>query len=262
MGGRDDYSRMQLNHSQRGFTLTEMAVVFLIASLLLATAMSTLSSQQERRDAEENTRRLNTAVDAVIGFALVNKRLPCPAVAASSGIESPAGGGTCTTNFSGFLPAQSLGLQPTNSSGYLVDSYGNPIRYAVASAIVAGGGCAGTTPHFTSQANLKANGMSCKPNDIDVVCSLVGAGVDAKCNSTIHVAAAQTVAFIVFSTGKNGANTGNYGADETENTNGDAKFIYHPASDSTSAYGAFDDLMIMVPAGVLYNKLLGAGVLP
>jgi type II secretory pathway pseudopilin PulG len=238
-----------------------MAVVFVIASLLLATAMSTLSSQQERRDAEETARRLNTAVDAVIGFALVNKRLPCPAVAASSGIESPATGGACTTNFGGFLPAQSLGLQPTNSSGYLVDTYGNPIRYAVASAIT-GTGCPGATPHFTSQANLKSNGMSCKPNDIDVVCSLVGAGVDAKCNSTIHVAATQTIAFIVFSTGKNGANTGTYGADETENTNGDAKFVYHPISDSTSAYGAFDDLMIMVPAGVLYNKLLGAGVLP
>ena len=252
---------MQLTRTQRGFTLTEMAVVFLIASLLLATAMSTLNSQQERRDAEENTRRLNTAVDAVIGFALVNKRLPCPAVAGSTGIEAPAGGGACTTNFNGFLPAQSLGLQPTNSSGYLVDVYGNPIRYAVASAIT-GTGCAGATPHFTSQANLKANGMSCKPNDIDVVCSLVGSGADAKCNSTIHVAATQTIAFVVFSTGKNGANTGVYGADETENTNGDAKFVSHPVSDSNSVYGTFDDQLVMVPAGVLYNKLLGAGVLP
>src|SRR5579859_7857713 len=115
---------MQLN-VQRGFTLTEMAVVFTIVALLLAATMSTLSSQQDSRDIDETTRRLNAAVEAVIGFALVNKRLPCPATATSSGIESPATGGTCTSNFGGYLPAQTLGIQPTNSSGLLVDSYGN-----------------------------------------------------------------------------------------------------------------------------------------
>jgi hypothetical protein len=67
---------------------------------------------------------------------------------------------------------------------------------------------------------------------------------------------------VVFSTGKNGASTASYGTDETENTNGDFKFVSHPLTDSTSPYGAFDDIVVMVPAGVLYNKLLAAGVLP
>src|SRR4051812_13904237 len=105
---------MQLN-SQKGFTLTEMAVVFTIVALLLATTMATLSSQRVSGDIDKTGGLLNGAVGGVIGFALVKKRPPSPPTATSSGIEAPATGGTCTSSFGGYVPAQTLGIQPTNS---------------------------------------------------------------------------------------------------------------------------------------------------
>jgi len=246
----------------RGFTLTEMAVTLAILALLLGGAMMTLLAQSEQRAIDDTKRRLDAAAEAVIAFALVNGRLPCPATGVSNGDEAPAGGGTCTTPYGGFLPARTVGLQPTDASFYAIDAWTNRIRYAVSSAALAGCTGTSTTPHFTSTANLKANGVSCKPNDLDILCSTVGAGVNATCNVTTRVVAQQTIAFVVYSTGKNGALAATYGADETENLNGDARFISRTPSGPDSPSGNFDDLLVAVPAGVLYSRLIAAGVLP
>src|SRR5262245_31213383 len=84
---------MQLNSRQHGFTLTEVAVAFLIIALLLGGAVMTLQAQIEQRNFEEAQRRLNAAAEAVLSFALVNRRLPCPAryvdaATNSAGLES------------------------------------------------------------------------------------------------------------------------------------------------------------------------------
>jgi prepilin-type N-terminal cleavage/methylation domain-containing protein len=252
---------MQLSGRQRGFTLTELAVVMTIVALLLATGMMTLTAQTEARNNEEATRRVNAAVDALIGFAITNRRLPCPASAGTTGDEDPiAGTGSCATWYGGFVPAKTIGVQPTDSSGYAVDPWGNRLRYVVANLIT---GCTGTstTPHFTSAANLKANGVSCRPNDLDVCVTSTGITA-ASCNTAARVASTSTIAFIVFSTGKNGAVAGSYGPDELANTDADRVFVTRTLGTSEMAGGAFDDLMVIVPAGVLYSKLISAGVLP
>jgi prepilin-type N-terminal cleavage/methylation domain-containing protein len=100
----------------RGFTLTELAVVFLIVGLLMGGAIMTLSAQMEQRTYEETQRRLQAARDALLAFALVNGRLPCPAAPNANGDESPAGG-ACTNWYNGFLPARTLGFQPTDAQG-------------------------------------------------------------------------------------------------------------------------------------------------
>ena len=97
---------MQLRRSHRGFSLVELAIVFAIVALLIGGAMMTLSAQVEQRNSGETQRRLDAAVNALIAFAIVNGRLPCPAVAGATGDESPAGGGACTTWYGGFLPAK------------------------------------------------------------------------------------------------------------------------------------------------------------
>jgi prepilin-type N-terminal cleavage/methylation domain-containing protein len=252
---------MQLRRSHRGFSLVELAIVFAIVALLIGGAMMTLSAQVEQRNGTETLRRLNAGVDAVIAFAIVNGRLPCPAVAGATGDESPAGGGTCTAPYSGFLPAKTIGFQPVDAGGYALDAWGNRIRYVVSNAIT---GCTGSslTPHFTSQANLKANGVSCRPGDIDICLSATGASATS-CNSSANRAvSSNTVAFIVFSTGKDGASAGAYGADELANVDGNQVFVSRAPSGSDSSAGAYDDLMVWVPAGVLYSKLISAGVLP
>ena len=246
----------------RGFTLTELAVVMAILALLLGSAMMTLSAQAEQRAIDDTRRRLDAAVEALTAFAVINGRLPCPAVNAATGEEAPAGGGACTNAYGGFLPARTIGLQPTDSAFYAVDAWGNRIRYAVSS--VAPTGCAGTStaPHFTNALNLKTNGISCRPNDLDIVCSTVAAGVNAACNVGTRVVSAQTIAFVVYSSGPNGAVTGQFGADEVENANSDARFVMRTPSAAGSPNGMFDDLVVAVPAGVLYARLVAAGVLP
>ena len=265
---------MQLRRLHSGFTLTELAVVFAIVALLVGGAMATLSSQVEQRNYDETRRRLDAAVEAVIAFAIVNRRLPCPAryvdaFAHSQGLESfcvEASGAVCTLTtfaqphgncsdfYSGYLPATSIGATPGDGTGFAVDSWSNRLRYAVARGNT---GCTVSPPAntrvFTSQANLKTYGVGCRPNDLDVCAT-------AACAS--RVVSIETATFIVYSTGKNGAITTAYGADETENTNGDARFVSRPPSGADAALGAFDDMLAVVPVGVVYSKLIAAGVLP
>jgi len=252
----------------RGFTLTEMAVVFAIVALLVAGAMATLSSQIEQRNYDETRQRLDSAVEALIAYAIVNRRLPCPATAGTTGDESPTGGGTCATNFSGFLPAKTIGIQQTDASGYAIDPWNNRIRYAVATGLT---GCTGgtpTLPHFTSSNNLKANGVSCRPNNL-LICaraSGVTEGSTPSCGSTSNqVTGTEVVAFLVLSTGPNGSITADYGPDETENITNNvagAVFVHRTPTSADSTYGKYDDILIWVPASVLYARMINAGVLP
>jgi prepilin-type N-terminal cleavage/methylation domain-containing protein len=268
---------MQLGRRPSGFTLAELAVVLLIVGLLIGGALMTLSAQVEQRNNDETVRRLNAAADALLGFAIVKKRLPCPArftdaashsqglesfcptatAAACAGSETTAeqAHGNCSNFYSGFLPAVSIGATPLDSSGFAVDAWGNRLRYAVARNVPTG--CASTPPAntrvFTSQANLQTYGLGCRPNDLDVCTTNTCA---ARAVST------QTAVFIVFSTGKNGANAAGYGADENENTDGDAVFVTRTPSGPDSTLGTFDDLTLVMPVGIAYSKLISAGVLP
>jgi prepilin-type N-terminal cleavage/methylation domain-containing protein len=255
---------MQLS---RGFSLVEMAVVVFILALLLGGIVLTLATQEEHRANAEARRRLDAAVDALIGFAIVNRRLPCPAVGGATGVEAPAGGGTCTTNFNGFLPARSIGFLPVDAQGYGVDAWGSRIRYAVASVIT---GCTGSsaTPHFTSQANLKANGVSCRPNDIVVCQSSAGTlpgNSPPSCGAAPSATNQETVVFVVVSRGKNGtqaAVAATQGADELANADGNAVFVTREPGTHETTTGMYDDLVVWIPAGVFYSRLIAAGVLP
>lgn len=274
---------MRPTRAAGGFTLTEMAVVLAIVGFLMFGAMMTLSAQMEQRNTEETMRRLNAAADAVLAFAIVNRRLPCPArytsaASHSQGLESfcnaatgtCAGGetttvqahGNCSNFYSGFVPAATIGMQPVDSENFLLDSWGNRLRYVIARDNT---GCNTTPPAntriLTSQANLKTYGVGCKPNDLDVCASSVGTTATS-CNTAQRVVSTQTVAFLVYSTGKNGASASVYGADETENADGDPVFVSRTPSGPESAAGAYDDLMLLVPVGMVYSKLIGAGTLP
>jgi prepilin-type N-terminal cleavage/methylation domain-containing protein len=253
----------------RGFTLVELAVVFAIVGLMLGGAMYTLSAQIEQRNFEETRRRLDQARELLLSFAIVNGRLPCPATAASAGDQAFTGA-LCTTYYGGWLPAKAIGYQQVDSGGYAVDVWGNRLRYAVARTKT---NCAGAgpfnDPHFANATNLKNNGIACQPNDLLVCKSATASGLDASASPPTcgagganQIMSTGLVVAIVFSTGKNGAASGGAGADEAQNLNGDALFVFHTPTPAAAANGEFDDQFTWITVGELYGKLIAAGVLP
>ena len=295
--------RLRSRYRAAGFSLVELAVVFTIVTLLLASAMYTLSAQIETRNFEDARRRLEQARELVLAFAIVNGRLPCPARSSSAGAEVRVAdtdavaanrgkcqdtvpvedyyGGTVSVGVTGgLLPAQTIGFQQIDAAGFAVDPWGNRIRYAVAKTITS---CSGTNtlPHFTYSVNLKANGITCQPNDL-LICKSVTAPVAPQptpgasppsCGGggANQIMTSGTVVAIIFSTGRNGANTAIAGADEAANIKAaastfvpiiNALFVYHTPTPYSAANGEFDDQLTWITAGELYGKLIAAGVLP
>lgn len=278
--------------SVSGFSLVELSVVFTVVALLLASLMYTLSAQVETRNFEDTRRRLDQARELLLAFAVVNGRLPCPARSAATATPvtvagdevltpgSGAGtgcigdavtdyyGGTSGAVTLGFLPARAIGFQQVDSNGLAVDVWGNRIRYAVANLIT---NCSGssTTPHFINATNLKANGISCLPNDL-LVCKSATGITGTTCGGAANQIMSQSlVVAIIFSTGKNFAtapdaatSTAAGRTDESANLNGNRIFVFHTPTPYTFANGEFDDQFTWITVGELYGKLISAGVLP
>jgi prepilin-type N-terminal cleavage/methylation domain-containing protein len=255
---------------QNGFTLVEMAMVLLIVGLLLGGLVPTLSGQIEQRHVSETRKQLDEIQQALVGFTIIYGRLPCPAIAGSNGVESPSTGGNCTyfSNFGNasynYLPAVTLGLSGTDSSGLLEDAWGHPIRYAVTSSN-------SSSPAY-SQVFTTSNGMSSvgisnltssnlNPNLL--VCSTASSN-NSSCSVSNSTLTSNAVA-VIYSTGKNGA-SGGTGADEAENLNPNATdnhsnvFVSH--TPSSTAGNEFDDIMIWISPNVLVSRMVSAGKLP
>lgn len=248
---------------QAGFTLTELAVVMLIVSLLLSGVMFTLSAQTEERGRNQTLQRLEEAKELLLAFSLVNGRFPCPASNTSNGVESPSGGGACTDYYTGYLPGKAIAFQPTDSSGYALDAWGNRIRYAVSSV--------GPSNHFTTATSLKTNGITTAPNDLVVCAAATGINTSPpSCGTATPVGNQNLVAAVVWSQGKNYAVVGASGADETANNkhrlpsvlNNHAVFVWHEPRPAGASGGEYDDLVVWIPVGAFYGRLIAAGVLP
>jgi len=276
----------------RGFSLVELAVVMAIVALLLGGLIYTLSAQTEQRNFEETRRRLEQARDLLLGFAIINGRLPCPARSAATaapattagdevrttgGVDPDCVGDALTDYYGGtnggvtlgLLPARAIGYQQVDASGFAVDAWGNPIRYAVSHLVT---NCSGafTYPHWTNSTNLKTNGISCQPNDL-LVCKSSTGITGTTCGGAANQIMSQSlVVAIIFSTGKNfvtaqdAATAAAAGrTDEAANLNGDRIFVYHaPATSDALTGGEFDDQFLWITAGELYGRMVAAGVLP
>lgn len=229
--------------SESGFTLVEMAVVLVIMGLLIAGLLGPLGSQIDQHNYAKTQKSLDEIKESIIGYAIINSRLPCPASSTSNGIEDPVGGGVCTHPYDGFLPAATLGITPTDSNGYALDGWGgnasNRIRYAVTTA---------NSKAFTTA----INSLALSP-DLHVCAS--GTGITATaCNAGVPTLASSAVA-VIFSLGKNSA-TGGVSTDEAPNMDNNITFVSHEFTPT------FDDQVTWISYPVLANSLVNAGKLP
>lgn len=266
---------------QRGFTLTELAVVFAIVVLLLGGVMYTLSAQVENRSIGDTQHRLEDAKDLLLAFAMANGRLPCPASTASNGDEAPAGTGACTSAYSGYLPAKAIGFTPTDVQGYAVDVWGNRIRYAVSvngNISVANPDYTFTTPPSSPNTGIKYNfggATALVPKDLLVCTSYISGSITTtapSCGTGLAATNLDTVVAVIWSQGKN-YGSGNYlgisgqsGDDEAFNnktaTNSNhGVFIHHPPR-SEFETNPYDDQVVWIPVNLLYGRMVAAGVLP
>ena len=235
-----------------------MAIVLMIVALLLGGMLVPLSAQMDQRNISDTQKSLSEIKEALIGYAIANGRLPCPASSTSNGVESPPGGGTCSYPNTGFVPAATLGITSAvdnqGNTGFAVDAWGNRIHYAVTQS---------NTKAFTTANGMSSAGMSMLAPDL-LVCSTASSS-STSCsvpNSTLTAATppAIGVPVVIYSTGKNGA-TGGASGDEQGNPNpnsvdNDRVFVSHPLTST------FDDLVVWISPNVLYNRMVAAGKLP
>lgn len=172
----------------QGFTLVEIAIVLVIVALLLGGLLPVISSQVEQQRRNETRKYLNEVRDALLGYAIANKRLPCPDSNGDGMAEA-----TCTTAASqvGTLPYKDLGVTDK-------DAYGAVLVYAV-------------TKEFADSAT---------PFTLNSAGTLVVCPSAATCPATYLT---NNAVAVIVSRGANWATASS--TDETENTNGDTRFV-------------------------------------
>ncbi len=264
-----------------GFSLIEIAVVLVIISVLVSIVAIPISTQLEQQRVVDTNKQLEGIKEALIGYALANGRLPCPATDGStygtinsSGAEAPVGGGACSVKL-GYVPAATLGVSPVDSSGFAIDSWGlskNRILYAVADInVTASASCPTPLDHpLTTTSGIKTIGMDClaSPKTLITVCSATPTGsAGAATGCPAGTSLTTTAPFVLLSLGKN-APTGGSGADEAHNVDGklisqqDLFFVAHTPTPSGAAAGEFDDLVAWPSLNTVFARMVQAGKLP
>lgn len=230
--------------SGRGFTLVEMAIGILVIALLLGSILVPLSTQVEQRKISETQKALDEIREALLGFALTQGYLPCPAVSATNGAEGPRTSGACNSR-QGFLPWSALGSPK-------LDAWGRIYRYSV-------------SPAFSNSATrfTLASGRDISIDTRD------SAGAQIPLSNDDDIPA------VFLSFGRNGnwgtiddgATVGDISgtnADEDVNGNGTGEdFISRTATENPGASGGeFDDIVAWLSPNVLFNRMVAAGQLP
>ena len=241
---------MIFKSTHSGFSLTELAIVLVIVSLLVGGLLIPFGAQNDARMVAETQKTLNDIREALVGYAAAHGRLPCPTTSAgTSGTEAfsgTVGASACSNSYDGYVPGQTLGIGPTDTTGIPIDAWGNKIRYAVTTA---------NTNAFTTTSGMKTIGIASLLPDLHVCTTAAGISASA-CDTTAHTLTTEAVA-ILFSTGKNTST----GTDEAANLNGDQVFVSHEPAPADGG-NEFDDVMIWLSPNILYNRMIAAGQLP
>ncbi|MCM8613363.1 prepilin-type N-terminal cleavage/methylation domain-containing protein [Accumulibacter sp.] len=234
-----------------GFTLTELAVVLVVVALVLGGLLSPLATQMDVRMTAETRKDLADIREALLGFAVINGRLPCPADATiasgvvGAGLEAAHDAGGNCPNGSGVVPWVTLGVAET-------DAWGQRFSYRV-------------TPAYAQRVSPPRNAAFdlSTPGTLDVRSAAAGGTM---------VAGGLPVVFVSHGgNGRGGYNrqgaqlpTGE-GEDEIDNqlTNaGTAMANTVFVSQARNPASGFDDEVGWVPRAILVSRMIGVGKLP
>lgn len=216
-----------------GFTLVEMAVVLVIVGLMLGGLMIPLSAQLDQQRFYETRKNLDEIKEALMGFAVIHGRFPCPATQSDPAV---AGYGeedaNCTAPAAeGYLPWKTLGLREIDSWGTVRTANGDPWdgywRYRV-------------HPNFSNSA---------APFAISTIFGATTLIVRNSAGNNLTTNAESPLA-IVYSTGKN-LNPEGLNAGAFDN-------IYQSDVPTQN----FDDITIWISRPVVINRMVTAGQLP
>jgi prepilin-type N-terminal cleavage/methylation domain-containing protein len=246
------FRRRRFRSRHRGFTLVELAVVVAVIALLLGSLLVPLTTQVEQRHVAQTDQQLEEIRQALIGYAMINGRLPRPANSVTDGTEKlsctlPTPVQACT----GYLPWVALGVSQT-------DAWGKIFRYSV-------------SPEFASNAGFNLSTVAASPKTV----------VTRDTSGTQQLLANNIVAIVMsygannFGTTVDGTAIANSSATNTDEQNNDSEFNScgwiancttfwgRPVATSTGAAGGeFDDHVVWVSANVLFNRMVTAGKLP
>lgn len=232
---------------QHGFSLVELAVVLVIVALLSGGLMFGLSAQRDAAALQDARRQLDAVREALLGFAMANGRLPCPAPAnlpntdANAGIApppSPPPNPPCASQH-GVVPWVTLGLPET-------DPWGNRLTYFSSNRFT-GALTGGAQASFTLSTGVPPDNTG-----LADIRNLAG--------STVAI----ETAAVVVSHGANGAGAyrqdGSKIADgvggELENSNTTQIFV------ADTPTPAFDDQLVWISPHLLKSRLVAVGKLP
>jgi len=230
----------------RGFTLIEMAIVLMIVALLLGGMLVPLSAQMDQRNISDTQKAMSEIKEAIIGYALANGRLPCPADGTIASGTTGAGVANCTLT-TGVLPWATLGVNET-------DAWGDRYTYRVVSSY------ADATDGTGAASCAVTTGVSfqlCSAGNLNVLSA-----------KTAGTTISGSVPAVIISHGKNkaGAYTPQGGSplpggsdqDELENSDGSAdnNYVSHTFTPT------FDDLVVWISPNILNNRMVAAGKLP
>ncbi len=211
----------------RGFTLIELAIVILILGLLLGSLIIPLQAKIEIQRRETTTTSLEAVREALLGFAVINRRLPCPDTN-GDGLEDA---GAC--NQEGQIPWSTLGIER-------FDAWGRVFRYRVENNY--------TTAPIQDPPDTASNLVVRDRNNT----ALTGSNPDA-------------VAAIIFSCGGDGRPNADNDANGAPNNDancsnpGTANAYY---TQDVFVADQFDDLVIWISKNTLLNRLVSAGKWP
>ena len=231
---------------QRGFVLIEVAIALLVLALILGGILAPLNAQVEQGKIRDTNKVISDINEALLGYVMINGRLPRPATSSTNGVEN-ASACASETACTGFIPWTTLG------SGKL-DAWGNIIRYSVTPAFANSAFALTTVGTKTIQERNAASALVSYATLVPVVVWSNGPE-NFGTNGTAVVRANNS--------------SGVTNADEITNNTASTTFIRRiqvnnsAATNSSGAVGGeFDDIVTFIPTAILVNKAIAAGKLP